>query len=131
MLVAEILGNGQTGQGNPHPGAGRLIHLPENEAGFIDNAALAHFDQKVFPFTGPFTDAGKNRIPAVFISDVTNEFLDQHGFPNAGTTKEADFPPFNVGAEQIDNFNAGFQNFFGRVLLNVGRCAPVNGPAGL
>ena len=47
-------------------------------------------------------------------SDVTDQFHHVDGFANTRAAEEADFTAFGEGAEQIDNFDAGFQQL-GRV----------------
>ena len=60
--------------------------------------------------------------------DVVNQLLNQNGFAYAGAAEQADFTTLCVGADQVDNLNAGFQNFGSGLLLLVGGSGAVDGP---
>ena len=67
-LVAELLGHGQAGQGNPQAVARGLIHLPVDHRHFglvhvfnVDNTRLLHLVVKVVALPGALTYTGKNR----------------------------------------------------------------------
>ncbi len=50
--------------------------------------------------------------------DVVDQFHDQNSFANTGTTEEANFTTLRVGGQQINNFDACFQNFrFSRLVF--------------
>ena len=46
----------------------------------------------------------------MFFSDVVNQFLDQHGLANAGTTEEANFSALAIGSKEVDHLDAGFKD---------------------
>ena len=63
--------------------------------------------------------------------DVVDQLHDQHGLADAGAAEQADLAALGVGREQIDDLDAGDENFgFGR-LLGVGRRVLVDGAARL
>ncbi|CDD61242.1 putative uncharacterized protein [Clostridium sp. CAG:505] len=57
-----------------------------------------------------------------------NQFLNQHGFPNTGTTEQTDLTAFCVRCQQVDNFDTCFQYFYCGALFFKIRGFPVNLP---
>ena len=43
--------------------------------------------------------------------DVVDQFQDQNGFTNTGTTEQSNFTTTCIWCEKINNFNTGNQNF--------------------
>ena len=41
--------------------------------------------------------------------DVVDQLLDQNGLANAGTAEQTDLTALGVGANQVDDLDAGFQ----------------------
>ncbi|MPM29879.1 hypothetical protein SDC9_76420 [bioreactor metagenome] len=133
-LIAERFGNTEPRQRYRCPGAGRLVHLPENQGGlrlfhFIiihfaqvpvafvhtflecftvtDYPRVDHFAQEVVPFTCAFPHTGKNGVSAVTLGNVVDQLHDQHGFANTSPAKKPYFPAFLVRLQQIDHFYSG------------------------
>ena len=129
FLVAEIFGDGQSGQSHPGAGAGRLVHLSVNQGGFFQNLGFLHFQEQVVPFTGSLADSGENRVAAMLGGDVADQFHDDDGLADAGTAEEADLPAFLIGRQQVDDLDAGFQDLFFRGLFDQGRRRAVDGIA--
>ena len=137
-LIAEMLGDGQAGQRNAHAGAGRLVHLAEHQRAFRLHARIGivrvgvdlGFDElviEVVAFAGALADAGEHRVTAVRLGDVVDQFLNQHGLADAGAAEQADLAALGVGRQQIDDLDAGDENFrFGR-LVGIGRRFLVDG----
>src|ERR1700676_1110780 len=131
-LIAEMLGHGETGEADAGAGARRLVHLPEHERAFRLDAGIGMtrvgihlgFDElviQVVAFAGPFADAGEYRITAMRLGDVVDQFLNQHGLADAGATEQADLAALGIRRQQVDDLDAGDENFrFGR-LVGVGR----------
>ena len=72
---------------------------------------------EVVAFTGPLADAGEHRITAVRLGDVVDQFLNQHGLADAGAAEQADLAALGVRRQQIDDLDAGDENFsFGRLV---------------
>ena len=58
------------------------------------------------------------------LGDVVDEFHDQYGLSHSCTTKQPDLSPFGIRLEQVDDFDAGKQNFSGRgEIFKLGRFA--------
>ena len=82
-----------------------------------DNTALDHLMVKVITFTGPLTHTGENRHTRVHLGNVVDQFHNQNGFANTGTTEQTNFTTFGVRGEQVDHFDACFQDHRFRGLL--------------
>ena len=76
---------------------------------------------EVVAFARALADAGENRIAAVGLGDVVDQFLNQYGFADAGAAEQADFAALGVGREQVDDLDAGDQNLRLGRLLDIGR----------
>ena len=70
LHVAEVLRHGQTGQGDPQPGARRLVHLAEDQRGLLEDAGLRHLLDEVVALTGALTDAGEHRHTVVSFANA-------------------------------------------------------------
>ena len=128
LHITEVLCHGQTGQTNTHTGSGGFVHLTEDHGGFGNNARLGHFVIQVVALTGTLTNTGEHRVAVVRSGDVVNQLLNQNSFTNTGAAEQANFATLGIGANQIDDLNAGFQNFRCGLLLLIGGSRAVNGP---
>ena len=127
--VAEVFCHRQAGQGDAHTGSRRLVHLAVDQRCLVQNAALAHFTVQVVALAGALTDAGKDGIAVVGRGDVINQFLNQNGLADTGTAEQTDLAALGVGADQVNDLDAGLENFRGGLLLVKGRSRTVDGPA--
>ena len=136
FLVAEILGLGQAGQGDAGAGTGRLVHLAVDEGAFRAfgravvlgrvhvHIGLDHLVIEVVALAGALTHAGQNRITAVGLGDVVDQFLHGHGLAHAGAAEQADLAALGIGAHQVDDLDAGDEDFRrGRLLFERRRLA--------
>jgi hypothetical protein len=72
---------------------------------------------EVVAFAGPLADAGEHRVAAEQLGDVVDQFLDQNRLADAGAAEQADLAALGVGAQQVDDLDAGRQDFgLGRLL---------------
>ena len=76
---------------------------------------------EVVAFTGPLADTGEDRVAAEHLGDIVDQFLDQNRLADAGAAEQADLAALGVGAEQVDDLDAGRQDFRRRGLLVKGR----------
>ena len=127
-LIAEMLGDGQARQRDAGARARRLVHLAEHERALRAFAAAllvdAGFDElviEIVTFAGALADAGEHRVAAVRLRDVVDQFLNQHGLADAGAAEQADFAALGIRREQIDDLDAGDENFRLGGLLGVER----------
>ena len=76
---------------------------------------------EVVAFAGPLADAGEHRVAAVGLGDVVDQFLNQHGLADAGAAEQADLAALGVRRQQVDDLDAGDENFRFRRLVGIGR----------
>ena len=75
---------------------------------------------EVVAFAGALADAGQHRIAAIGLGDVVDQLLHGHGLADAGAAEQADLAALGVGAEQVDDLDAGDQDFGRARLLGEG-----------
>ena len=138
-LVAEVLGDRETRQPDAGARPRRLVHLAVHQRAFgargravvllrvLVDAGLDHLVIEVVALAGALADAGEHRIAAVRLGDVVDQLHDDHGLADAGAAEQADLAALGVGRQQVDDLDAGDQDFgFGR-LLGVQRGVLVDG----
>ena len=129
--IAEVLRHGQAGQGHAHTGSGRLVHLTVDQSGLVDNAALGHFTVQVVALAGALANAGEHRVAVVLGGNVIDQLLDQDGLADTGTAEQTDLAALCVGADQVNDLDAGLQDLRGGLLLLIAGGRAVDGPVGL
>ena len=89
-----------------------------------DDARLDHFAQQVVAFAGAFAHAGEDREAVVLLGDVVDQFLDEHGLAHAGAAEQTDLAALEVGLQQVDDLDAGEEDFLrGGQFFELGRFA--------
>ena len=121
FLVAEIFGHRQAGQADAGAGARRLVHLAVDQrhlgafggavSSELDDAGVDHFVIEVVAFAGALAHAGEHRHAAMRLGDVVDQLLDEHGLAHAGAAEQADLAALQVGRQQVDDLDAGDQDF--------------------
>jgi hypothetical protein len=114
----EVFGHGETGKGDAEAGARRLVHLSEDETGVVEDGCagvsdlrVLHFEPEVVAFAGSFADAGEDGVAAMLGGDACDEFLDHDGLADAGTAEQAGLAAFDEGTQQVDDLDAGLEEF--------------------
>ncbi|MPM50535.1 hypothetical protein SDC9_97277 [bioreactor metagenome] len=107
--IAEVLRHGQARQGDPQPGARRLVHLAEDEGGVLEDPCLLHLEDEVVALTGPLAHTGEHRGATEVVGDPEDHLLDQHGLADAGATEQADLAALDVRGEQVEDLDAGVE----------------------
>ena len=115
------------GQRHAQTRAGRLVHLAEDQRRLVDDAALVHLVPEVVALAAALADAGEHGIAAVLIGDVADQLLDEHRFADARAAEEADLAASGIGAQQVDDLDAGFEQLGRRQDLGKGRRIAVDG----
>ena len=46
----------------------------------------------------------------MFLGDVVDQFLDQHGFADAGTTEKTHFPALAIGSQEVNHLDTGLKD---------------------
>ena len=123
-----MLGDGEAGEADAGAGARRLVHLAVDQRAFRAFAAAllvdAGFDElviEVVAFAGSLADAGEHRIAAMGFGDVVDQFLNQHGLADAGAAEQADLAALGIRRQQVDDLDAGDENFRFGGLVGIGR----------
>src|SRR6266849_1901229 len=129
FFVKEMLGDRQSREPDARARARRLIHLAIDQGGFVDDARLFHLEPQIVALTGSLAHTTKDRVAAVLRSDIVDQFLEDNGLAHTSATEQAHFPAQRVRSEQVDNLNAGLQDFRFSRLVNEGRSCPMNGGA--
>ena len=135
LLIAEVLGLGETRETHAGAGARRLVHLAVDQrhlglvAVEVDDARFDHLVIEVVALAGPLAHAGEHRIAAVLLGDVVDELHDDDGLADAGAAEQPDLAALGVGREQIDHLDAGDQDLGLGRLVDEGRRLRMDRPA--
>ena len=76
---------------------------------------------EVVAFAGTLADAGEHRVTTMGLGDVVDQFLNQHGLADAGAAEQADLAALGVRRQQVDDLDAGDENFSFGGLVGIGR----------
>lgn len=76
---------------------------------------------EVIAFTGALADAGEDGETALLHRDVVDELHDDDGLADAGAAEGADLAALHEGTDQVDDLDAGAEEFGGGGLLGEGR----------
>ena len=129
LLVAEVLGHGQTGEAHSSACARRLVHLAEHERRLRQHARVLHLLVHVVAFAGPLADPGEHGAALVVVGDVADQLLHDHRLASARSAKQADLRALGERADEVDDLDAGLQDLDLRLLLGHRRRRTVDGPA--
>merc|ERR1711997_1284112 len=111
LLVTEVLGDGQTSQGNTGTGARGLVHLSVHQGdlgGLVlegDDTTLNHLVVQIVALPGPLADTGEHGETTVSLGNVVDELHDKHSLADSGTAEETDLASLTVGGEQVDDLD--------------------------
>ena len=111
FVVAEIFGDGDAGQRDAGARAGRLVHLAVHQRGFRDDARLAQLAIEVVALARALADAGEHRHAAVLFRDVVDQLENRDGLADAGAAEQADFSAASERANQVEDLDAGLEDF--------------------
>jgi peptide chain release factor 1 len=133
LLVTEVLGDGETSQGNTGTGTWGLVHLTEDQSDLgvtikLDDTGLLHLVVQIVTLTGTLTDTTENGVTTVGLGNVVlhhvsspifhfvrfgisyNQLLNEHGLTDTGTTEQTNLTTTGVGGEKVDNLDTGDEN---------------------
>ena len=117
FFVAEVLGDGESGQRDAQTGSGGLGHLAVDQRGLgflglldVDDARLLHFEPEIVAFAGALANAGEHGESAVLQCDVVDEFHDDDGLADASATEQADLAALQEGLDEVDDLDAGLEH---------------------
>ena len=129
FTIAEVLRHGQAGQGYPHAGPGRLVHLAEHQDGLVEHPGFLHLQIEVVTLTRTLAHPAERRQAAVLLSEIVNQLLDDHGLAHPGPAEQAHLAALGVRGQQIDDFDPGLEHLRGRGHGLDLRGIPMDGPA--
>ena len=76
----------------------------------IDDAGLLELFIEIVPFPGALTHATEHGHTTVFLGDVVDQLLNEHGFAHPGATEEAHLAPLAVRGQQVNHLDARFKD---------------------
>jgi hypothetical protein len=109
--VAEMLGDRQCREPRAPARARRLVHLPEDESGAVEDARSPEFEQQLVPFARALADAGEDRNPRVALDGGADQLHDQHGLADPGAAEHRRLAALDERRQQIDDLDAGVKDF--------------------
>ena len=116
-FVAEIFGDRDAGQRHAGARARRLVHLAIDQRGLREHAGFLQFAIEVVALARALADAGEHRDAAVLLGDVIDQLHDGDGLAHAGAAEQSDLAAARVGADEVEDLDAGFEDFdFGRLI---------------
>jgi hypothetical protein len=77
---------------------------------------------QIVTLTGTLTNTREHGETRVHFGDVVDQFHNQNGFTNTGTTEQTNFTTLSVWCQKVDHFDACFQNLRCGCLLSKRRC---------
>ena len=113
LLVAEILGNGQTGKSNTSTSARGLVHLSVHQGdlgGLVlegDVTTLNHLVVQIVALPGPFADTSEHRETTVSLGNVVDK-LHKDSLADSSATKETNLASLTAGGKQVDDLDKDF-----------------------
>ena len=116
LLVAEILGNGQTGKSNTSTSARGLVHLSVHQGdlgGLVlegDVTTLNHLVVQIVALPGPFADTSEHRETTVSLGNVVDK-LHKDSLADSSATKETNLASLTAGGEQVDDLDTSDMDF--------------------
>merc|ERR1711910_247385 len=111
LLVTEVLGDGQTSQGNTGTGARGLVHLSVHQGdlgGLVlegDDTTLNHLVVQIVTLPGPLADTSEHRETTMSLGNVVDQLHDKHSLADSGATEETNLASLTVGGEQVDDLD--------------------------
>ena len=78
-----------------------------------DYPGLYHLAQQVVALAGTLAHSGEDRESVMFLCNIVDKLFDEHGLAHARATKQADLSALEVRLEQVDDLDAGVEDFLG------------------
>src|SRR6266496_2957241 len=136
LVVAEVLGHGETGEGDPQASPGGLRHLAVDERGLgarqvleVDDLRLLELQPEVVPLAGALAHPREHGHPAVLLGQVVDQLLDDDGLADPRAPEEADLAPAEVGLDEVDDLDPGLEHLQVGRLFGEGGSGAVDGMA--
>ncbi len=115
--VAEVLGDGQTGQPDAQARSGRLGHLAVDQRHLglriilgVEHARLLHFHPEIVALAGALAHAREHRHAAMLESDVVDQLHDDDGLADARAAEQPDLAALQEGLDEVNDFDARLEH---------------------
>lgn len=82
---------------------------------------------QIVTLSSSLTDTGEDGVTTVGLGDVVDQFLNQDGLTDTGTTEQSNLTTSGVRSQQVDDLDTGLQDFGSSGLVNEGRSIGVDG----
>ena len=111
LLVTEVLGDGQTSQGNTGTGARGLVHLSVHQGdlgGLVlegDDTTLNHLVVQIVALPGPLADTGEHGETTVSLGNVVNQLHDKHSLADTSAAEKTNLTSLTVRGKQVDDLD--------------------------
>ena len=136
LLVAEILGHRQPGERDAQAVARRLVHLAVDHRDLgvgevieVDDLGLDHLVIEVVALARALADARKHRQARILLGDVVDELEHVDGLADAGAAEQPHLAALGERHQQIDDLDAGDQQFLSAGLLLEASARAMDRPA--
>ncbi len=110
-FVTERFGHRQACQADTQAVARGFVHLPEHHRDLVEDVRVLHLVIEVVALARALADAREHRVAAVGLRDVVDEFHHRHGLADASAAEETDLAALGKRADQVDDLDAGFEQF--------------------
>jgi hypothetical protein len=87
---------------------------------------VTHFMVQIVTLSSSLTDTGEDGVTTVCLGDVVDQFLNQDGLTDTGTTEQSNLTTSGVRSQQVDDLDTSLQNFGSGGLVNESGCIGVN-----
>merc|ERR1712061_201533 len=107
----EVLGHGQTSQGNTGTGARGLVHLSVHQGdlgGLVlkgDDTTLNHLVVQIVALPGPLADTGEHGEATVSLGNVVNQLHDKHSLADTSAAEKTNLASLTVRGKQVDDLD--------------------------
>merc|ERR1719328_940247 len=123
----EVLGDGESGEGNTGTGARGLVHLSVHQGdlgGLVlegDDTTLNHLVVQIVALPGPLADTGEHRETTVSLGNVVDQLHDKHSLADTSAAEETNLTSLTVGGKQVDDLDTSDKDLLlDRHLVEVG-----------
>src|SRR5215204_3511786 len=107
LLLAEVLGHGDTRQRHPKARPRRLVHLAEDHRHVLEDAGLLHLAVEVVTLAGSLAHAGEDRCALILEGDVVYQLGDDDRLPDARAAEQTHLAAPPYWAEKVYDLDAG------------------------
>src|SRR5205814_10168140 len=105
LNVAEVFGDGQSGEADAQSRSRRLVHLTIDQSRRVYDSRLLHLEIEIVSLARALTDAAEHRLSAVSLGDVIDQLHDDDSLADAGATEESDLSTLYERRDQVNDLD--------------------------